>query len=712
MTHSSTGTTVPKLCPVKKRRFTIGMRLRIFFVGMFLFSFVAVLLVLHITVNKIAAKEEIETIKTIARGKANEIGEWLAGTNNMLKAYAETEEMKTDDWNVIQPLLIKAYDRMGDNRYLFLAYVKADGEGWTSRGKYLDARPLPYFNPIIKENKPFYITNPFVGATTNAALIIIGHGITNTEGKNQGIMIAGVDGTSISNIAGKITIGDTGYGIIVDNSGVFVAHPNVEQVMKINIKDLDRQGFSGMTEIGTDMVSGIENVRTFTENGKEYFMVYTPIPNSPKWTLGIIISSQHFNRLTFAMTKNLLPFIIAFMIAVLLISLAATGKISKTLQQTACALRDIAQGEGDLTVALPVRGNDELADIADYFNQTIQKIADSVRSVGNSAAAMTEVGEDLVQNMDKSASAVTNITGNIEEMRKQSTLQYSKVQETSSAMKEMQTALHQLDSSIKKQSSDVKEAASSIDQMAAYIQSVTDILLNNKDLIEQLEYRSQQTKHSAVDIAKVTQEISSESESLLEASNVIQHIASQTNLLAMNAAIEAAHAGEAGKGFAVVSDEIRKLSEESSMQGKNITTALKNLKQKIDKIAVDSLTAEQAFEKTFELTEAVRQKEDKIMYAMTAQNTGSKKMLAAISDIKTVTAEVLQGSAEMLELSAKVTAVLGYLNDISDTMDREMNAVSSHAVQINTAMQEVNGITRRNQDSIAALAKEVKKFKV
>lgn len=161
---------------VKKRRYSIGLRLRILLIGLFVFSFALILAVVHIRVNKTVAAEEIENIKTIARGKADEIGEWLAGTNNMLQAYAETDEMKSDDWNIIQPLLIKAYNRMADSRYLFLAYVRAGGEGWTSKGKYLDARPLPYFKPIIHENQDHYITNPFVGATTNAALIIIGHG--------------------------------------------------------------------------------------------------------------------------------------------------------------------------------------------------------------------------------------------------------------------------------------------------------------------------------------------------------------------------------------------------------------------------------------------------------------------------------------------------------------------------------------------------------
>ena len=332
--------------------------------------------------------------------------------------------------------------------------------------------------------------------------------------------------------------------------------------------------------------------------------------------------------------------------------------------------------------------------------------------VKNNTDAMHSSIDTLSVNTSQSAHSVEQINTTIKNVTEQAVNQAASVSETAATIEEIVRTIKQLNNSIETQAASVAQSSASVEEMVANIASIGQTLGKTDEVVRSLTTATGDGKATLVTSNTVTQKIAEESGSLMDASSVIQHIASQTNLLAMNAAIEAAHAGEAGKGFAVVADEIRKLAEDSATQGKAITATLKTLSGEIETLSSSSKTVEEKFNTIFILAEQVKEMSARLTESMREQEKGGREVLGAIKNINTVTEEVQAGSEEMLKGGESVAQEMCKLDDLARIITDSMNEMATGAVQINNAVQEVNEITQKNKHSIEALAQEVGKFKV
>jgi len=402
-------------------------------------------------------------------------------------------------------------------------------------------------------------------------------------------------------------------------------------------------------------------------------------------------------------------------IVVLLVILAAiffSRSISRPIIKVTDTLKDISEGEGDLTKIIDINSNDEMGNLAHYFNQTLEKIRNLVIKIKGEATTLSDVGNDLASNMTETAAAVNEIASNVQSIKGRIQNQSSSVTHTNSSMGNVVGNIKRLNDHIEDQSNNISQASSAIEEMVANISSVTKTLVENSGNVKTLKEASEVGHTGLQKVAADIEEIARESESLLVINSVMKNIASQTNLLSMNAAIEAAHAGEAGKGFAVVADEIRKLAESSGEQSKTIGTVLKKIKGSIDTIMSSTENVLKKFEDIESNVNIVADQEENIRNAMQEQDLGSRQLLEGTNKLNEITQQVKTGSSEMHEGAQEVIEESSNLEKATQELTMGMNEMATGAEHINLAVSEVNEISMKNREGINTLIMEVSKFKV
>jgi methyl-accepting chemotaxis protein len=457
--------------------------------------------------------------------------------------------------------------------------------------------------------------------------------------------------------------------------------------------------------------------------GKEYIAGYEPIftPNTRE-VIGILFVGVEMSSVMASAHEMIdsrinrgVFFIALLAAAMLIIAVILTVFIFKSILikpvNTIVSVLEAAGG-GDLTQTVGILSNDEIGDLAHHVNQTLESIKNLAVIIKKRSAALSDIGTDLTSNMADTAASINQMNAHIQSIKDRIAHQSVSVAATNEATGRITASIDRLNENTEQQSASVAQTSSAIEEMIANIQSVTQTLIKNAERVNELSRSSEIGRSGLHEVAGDIQEIARESEGLLEINAVMKNIASQTNLLSMNAAIEAAHAGEAGKGFAVVADEIRKLAESSGDQSKTIGTVLKKIKGSIDKISRSTGEVLNKFEAIDSGVKTVAEQEANIRKAMEEQNAGSRQLLEAAGKVAEITQLVKSGSGEMFEGSRRVISEGKNLEMAAEEIANGIGEISAGAVRIGTAVNRVNSISVDNKENISILANEVSRFKV
>ncbi|MCL2181029.1 MAG: methyl-accepting chemotaxis protein [Treponema sp.] len=512
---------------------------------------------------------------------------------------------------------------------------------------------------------------------------------------------------SHSEISAMSIYTDTGFILAsYQSSRIGKKLPDVDTIYGSSINDALRAVINGesfaVTSYSDDLHSNVEIILS----------PFTIGNSNVTWSVMIAASEEYILTEVRSITSFTVVLAIIVIVVVAVIIFIVLSRTTKPITIVADNLKDISEGEGDLTRSILIKSNDEIGLLAKYFNNTLEKIKNLVLSIKRETEKLSGIGTELAGNMNETAAAVNEITANTQSIKGRVINQSASVTETNATMEQVTNNINKLNINIEEQSSHVTQASAAIEEMVANIHSVAETLVKNTKNVNTLKEASEIGRAGLQAVSSDIQEIARESEGLMEINSVMENIASQTNLLSMNAAIEAAHAGEAGKGFAVVADEIRKLAESSSEQSKTIGSVLKKIKSSIDKITLSTGNVLNKFEAIDSGVKTVAQQEEVIRRAMEEQGEGSRQILDEISYVNDITRKVKSGSVQMLEGAKEVINESGNLEKVTQEITSGMNEMASGADQINVAVTQVNEITIKNREGIDTLLREVSRFKV
>jgi len=643
--------------------------------------------------------------------------------NNAVRSMAEADVFVANAWAIWRPDALEGDDR---------AWIGSPGTN--DAGRFVAGYVRNTAGNITAhlrrdfENDDFYLlpqrlgrqilTNPYdrvlAGETRNVATI-------SAPIRNSANTIVGVVGLDISlaqlNVIGQ-EIERVFQGTLTSafsNNGTIVSHFFPERIGR-NMRETDGDILGSQLNPLADAIrQGNEKQFDLAINGSPHRFYAVPIsiadfPDS--WTFAIAIPINEIHEGTYAMIAFAIAMCAVMIALTVIAALILSRNVAKPIEKMAGVLYDIASGDADLTKRLPEIGSGETADASRYFNQTMEEFRQMIVTIRQQTEALSEIGNDLAGNMTETAAAMNEITTNIQSIKGRVINQSASVTETNATMEQVTVNIDKLSSHVERQTGAVAQASSAIEEMLANIQSVTSTLAKNAENVKGLIGSAEAGKASLHEVADDIQEIARKSEGLMEINAVIENIASQTSLLSMNAAIEAAHAGDAGKGFAVVSDEIRKLAESSGEQSKTIGDVLKKMKESIEKITRSTRNVLDKFQTIDQGIKLVAEQEEMIRNAMEEQTQGSKQVLEASGQVSDITHNVKAGSMEMLEGSKEVIQESKNLERVTQEITNGINEMAAGANQINMAVNNVKELSGKNRENISVLAQAISQFKV
>lgn len=368
-------------------------------------------------------------------------------------------------------------------------------------------------------------------------------------------------------------------------------------------------------------------------------------------------------------------------------------------------------GAGDISITVKTGAGDELGKIAESIHNLVMDLRSLICTAKERLLVLEETSESLAATMAETGTAVMQINSNISSTGNQLNEQSEAVSAVTAAIEELARGVDSLNGMITNQSSVISASSSAVEEMIANIESVAANVTTAVEESKALLGEGEEGKTRIDEVDESVAEIVRHSENLGEAAALILQIADRTNLLAMNAAIEAAHAGDTGKGFAVVADEIRKLAEQATSQSRDIVADLNQVSSAIDTVRSASIAAVRSFVSILSHSQALGNEVGVIGSSMAEQHEGGRQVLEGLEKLRDITQAIELGSTEMTDGNKSILDQVQRLIAVNAAVVGNNVEMTSGTTEINKSVASTMDLSQKNAGLIVDLRYAMNKFK-
>lgn len=614
----------------------------------------------------------------IANEKAGEINGWLSGFARILDTLSEANLISGIDETKEQEVLAGLIKKNSQVQDIYVGLEAdgrfIDGTGWIPDAGW-DPRGRGWYKQAMGASGVIF-TDPYVDSITGNLVVSPAKAVSLADGSKRGVMGADISLVEISKLVNEIKVGDKGYALLIDATGMVMVHPVKELVGTKLAENTDK----GLVQLAGTMSETESGFTKFQEQGVSKVVSFASVPLS-KWKIAIVQPEAE----VYAEVTDMANKLAMAVVAVLLIMSIVVFLIASTITKPVVLLNEAAAkvAAGDLTYKVNIKSKDEIGQLAKSFNAMTDNIKMLVEEINTLSHTVASYTDQMTSSSHQAVTISEQMADAVSDLAKGADTQAHSVQEGLNKVM-------QLGEDLKVIVENTSKASEASDQVHELIgEGMKVVGLQNAKVAENTK--------AGQNVAVAIKSLDEKSKQIGEIVEVIDSISSQTNLLALNAAIEAARAGEQGRGFAVVADEVRKLAEQSSAATGKISNLIEEIKQGTENAVKEVETSESI----------IKEQESSV---------GDVKRIfeviaSSVEQMRVKFEEVTLGTRNIDKETAEINDVISRLAGIAEGYAASSEEVAASTEEQVATLQEISANINNLSGMTDELKSSLKKFK-